>query len=240
MMKRNYKIYILSLLLPFIASAQAVSPKDANFCDQLSVTKTDIEKKLDHSIASAYQKRTAISDTIIKARTARDNQKTINRLRWDSIYDNSVTKLRTKANTAVQKTAVEKYIATIVDIVNTRRTATNASIQAFREGITNALHARNDALDVAISHFKQSINSAFDKAQVECNQNSKPSLVRQNFKDALKTARENFVKERIAAESLADSIAPLRESRKTTMASILTNFKTALEKARIELKKILP
>ncbi len=215
-------------------------PPQSDFCYKLPDISARVLNDINEKEARLHDKQARISQDILADRNDSDGEKTANRMRWDSIYEQNIAMLKARAENNAQKSAVEKYLAAVADAVNNRRIAINSALQTFRQGVDQAMLARTGIVNVALSGFKTAASEAFSKASADCANSVTGSTVHKNLVTSLKAAKQKFNTDRSAAEKLSISMQALVTARKSATAKALADFKTAMQKARADLKVSFP
>lgn len=154
---------------------------------------------------------------------------------WDENRSDHYAKLEERAITDEQKSAVLDFQEAVENAVSDRKNAIDDAINNYRIAVDAQVEEKLENNNVAIDLFNAAISNAIEKAKNDCISGTQIEIVRQQFKDSLQIARNNL-KVSIDANQLKDIIQELNEIKKEEIALAVSDFKYALEEAKVELK----
>lgn len=235
------------ILVPVLILAQprGGKPEDAGeggkgFCARISGISSKIDQRMANRDAKLEQKREQISNRIEIRRQERNAKLEQKRAKWDVNRVEHFAKLEEKAQTDEQKQAVITFTKAVSEAIAVRRAAIDTAIQEFREGVTEAKASRKASTDELVSDFRDAIKAAVEKAEADCESGIDPKTVRENLRNDLKEARENFVSAKQGIEKLGTQMALLITTKKEAIKKAIEDFKEALEQAKDDLKAAFP
>lgn len=235
-------IIITSILAPVLIWAQNenVNTGAKNFCARLSTTASKIDQRIINRDAKLESKQTEILNKIEARRDKRGVKIAEKRAKWDLNRVEHFAKLETKTQTDEQKQAVIAFTRAVQTAITTRRAAIDTAIQDFQQGINEAHFTRKSSADIVIGIFRNSITSAFEKAESDCENGIDPKTIRENLRTDLKTARENFVSDKQKIEKIKTPMETLITARQEAIKQAIDDFKAAVIQARDDFKTAFP
>lgn len=212
-----------------------------NFCTNLTTLSTNAALKMAQWDKTWEQKVSERTAALEKKRNEREAKLASVRAGSDTKRAESYEKIMGKATTDEQRAAVEKFKTAVESAVTVRKAAVDSAINSYKTGIDNAVNARRVALDAALAKFNAAIKAAEDKAAADCTvAGAKPYDIRLAAKAAIKTARDQFRTDRLAAPKVSDAVKTLQPIRKAAIEKAVSDFKAAVEAAKVELKSAFP
>lgn len=225
----------VSVLSPGLLFAQG-TPTPKGFCTKVD----EIASRGDQAIADREAKIQAShkerQDNLAKRRSEQDARRSENRARQDKNRQEHYAKLEAQATTDAQKQAVAAFKATVERANAAKNTATDAATQEFRQSVEQTIASRKSAVDAAVGAFKSARTATVNKARSDCATGVDQGTVRETYRASMKAAQDNFKNDRQTIEKLGDSLEPIRAGQKQAVAKAIAEFKTAMEKARADLK----
>ena len=228
-------------LLPVSAyAAEGIQTSNAGFCAALDRvgSKVDIsigEREL--RLAAARKDREA---KLNEHFAERDMMRTANDDTWTNEREAWSTKLASLASTSAQESAVQKFITAIDVADKLRKAAVDLAISTYRTGVDKESADRQALVNGAISTFKTDTSAALMKARNDCASSSADQeAIRAAYVSAMRIAREKLPKTVKLLENRADVLKPLAEARNAAVEKAINDFKNAVVKAKLELKKSL-
>ena len=249
------KIFIVSLVgllfLPALALAAEVNGSmranasssasvgvGINFCTNLPKLKTQIETRLtaaqsklkasqDKRLANLQERQSKRAEQLKALRAAQDAARA-------AIY----VKLTAKATTTAQSQAVVKFKADMEAAVIVRRSAVDAAIATYWTALNNDLKNRQAAVMTAEQNFISAMNTALSTASSECGSATAGATVRAHFGTSIEAAKSKFAQDRKAIDKFGPQVKISILARNQAIQKAVTDFKAAVEKARVELKVV--
>lgn len=227
-------VFLVNLAVPVLAQNRA--KKVVGICNRLEALSTTIEGRLTTREGRLEGKRNDRLEKLVQRFETRDSRREENRLRWDENREEHLTKLEERAADDSQKQAVAVFREAVNTAVTTRRAATDIAKQTFRDSLHQLVASRQVAVDNLITTYQQAIQTAFERAKIDCAANVEPASVRENLKNDLKEAQDKFHGDRQAIDNVGEQIQPLIDARKAAVELALQDFKSAVETAKQTLK----
>lgn len=162
------------------------------------------------------------------------------RSNWDGNRDAQFKKLEEKATTDAQKQAVADFEAAVKAAITARRTAFDAAITTFREGVKKLISDRAEGVSASFTAFSDATKAAYETAKTDCASGKDPATIRTTLRNSIAAARTKFHSEKTSAPKVGGNIQILIDARRAAINKAMTDFKTAMEKARADLKKAFP
>ena len=229
------------MVLVFLLSPVLILAQPKGFCERLSDFSSRVDQRIISRDAKLGEKRDEIAGRIEERRSERDGRLEEKRGKWDENRAEHFAKLEEKAQTDEQKQAVLVFVKAIEEAIKARRLAIDKAIEDFRRAVEEAKAARKTAVDGAVSNYKNAVKTAFEKAKTDCGQEGVDTeTIRENLRIDLKTARENFIKERQEIEKLKTQMEGLIIAKREAIKKAIDEFKTALDQAKEDLKAAFP
>jgi len=160
-----------------------------------------------------------------------------NREAWDANRDGQFKALEAKAMTDAQKKAVADFETKVRAAIETRRGILDGAISKFQEGVQAAIATRNGQVDQLLSVTADSRKALLEKAKADCVAGVDAKTVMANFKKSMQANRTKTQTDKQSVAKVNTQVAALIATRKGVVESALSNFKTTMEQARIELRK---
>lgn len=188
-----------------------------------------IEERIQNKIQEAEKNRGERNENLVEFRENADE--------W---REESYEKLEAKAKTNEQKAAVEEFKKAIETAVDARRAAIDAAIDTFRDGVDGAWANHQSSIEGATNTYREAVRTAFEKAKSDCEDGVDAQTVRANLHTSLQAARGQLKEDRAGVAKLRDEMKNLIAARRAAFEKAISDFKTALETARKELKESFP
>lgn len=215
----------------------SATKKAIGVCARTGELLSKIDQRLTDREAKIRERRTERAGNFKERRDNRDAKLEQFRDKWNENREQFYAKLGEKADTDAKKQALEKFKITVETAVKTRRAAIDQAIENYREAVDKLVADRKAAIDAVKSTYRSATRLAFQNANDECAKNDvDPAKVREQLRADLKAARDKYQTDIQAAEKVGKSIQDLIKARREAVAKAVADFKTVLEKARVDLK----
>lgn len=237
---------LASLALPASAFAEERKgpadgrPKQENFCARIAAFKSKTDEELysrEVKLKAARSERAAKSESKWKER---DEKLSMKRDARHENIDEHYKKIESRDLTDEQKVALETFKSAHATALAARKTAVDSAIATYRDDVENATGANKASIDSLIATFRAAVKAAHDKASADCQDSVDQAAVKETFIASIKAAKDAFAAGRKDLENRGDSIKPLIEARNAAFKKAADDFKTAMEKARADLKAVFP
>jgi hypothetical protein len=222
---------------PILASAQVRD--NVGFCAQIDTITSNIDQRMADRTAKLNTARANVKSQLSAKKTARDTKLAQSRAKWDQNRTEQYAKLESKAATDVQKQALVSFKTSVNTAISTRRAAVDSASLAYRQGLAAALNARMSAVDAAMTTFKNAEAQAVAKAKADCAAGVKSADVRTAFRASMKAAQDTFQNSRKAIDNVKPTIDALQKTRNDAVKKAISDFESAMDKARRDLKAAL-
>jgi hypothetical protein len=207
-----------------------------NICQRISDMSTQMEQRLsqrkktpENQFENWQEKAGQKDDELAKTRSA-----------WDANRTAQFAKLEARATTDNQKQAVADFKVAVKSAIAARRAAVDTAIAAFREGVKSLIASRKEDVSSNFTAFSDEVKAAFDSAKSDCASGKDPATIRTNLRNAIQAAKAKFHSNKIETPKIGGNIQPLIDARRAAVQKAFSDFKSAMEKARTELKKAFP
>ena len=226
------------------AAAENVQENKEKFqaatCENIVDQANQISEKIKERVSTRVQRRTDREENLDGRFAERDQKLADIRARWDKRRQEFYDKLEEKAGTDEQKQAVAEFKKAVEAAVVARRAAIDKAIADFREGLKDLIEGKKSGVDSAATQYKQSVEAAVAKAKADCDNGVSLATVQTNLRTDLQSAREKLQTARQNIEKLGPQVKALIDARQAAVKEAIEDFKTALEKARADLKEAFP
>lgn len=233
-------------LVPFVTFGEEISEPATNTVSTLPTPETpsdfcsglvEINKKINDQISKAIERQTAYQvsrDMIIENKeTESDSKLAISRTLIESERINNWDKMVNNAKTDEQKDAVISYQVKVQNAVDTRRTAEDNAITAYREGLAKVISVHTDAVSETVSSFKIIMNEALLNAENNCSiKTSKEAEA--NFLQKIGEAK-NLLITAAQKDTTKEDIAKMKSTRDNDIKIAEEIFKSSIDKAQDDL-----
>lgn len=228
---------IVGLLFPILAFGQAQpQATQKGFCTQLSGILSKIDQRIVEKTGRLEAKRTERLNAFESRQNGREDKLNNSRVKWDTRRQEQYAKLESNSQTDGQKEAVRIFKEVVETAVGTRRATIDAAIASFQQEVDTAINFRKAAVDGVILAFTSAVKTAIEKAQSDCLAGVSAQTVRQEFRAALKSAKDKFQSDKTQVEKLRVSLESIITQKKQEVAKAIADFKAALEKAKTDFK----
>ncbi|MEK9151151.1 MAG: hypothetical protein AAB547_00800 [Patescibacteria group bacterium] len=207
------------------------------FCNRFTENAEKIASNLAERRGKFEDRRENRANTLETRRDGREAKLDGNRTEADERRSAMYARLEARATTDAQKAAVAEFKKTVEEAVDTRRDAVDAAIAEFRKGVDAAIAGRKDDMESAVSQFQSEVVAALGKAKSDCADGANPETVKTNFRNSLAAARTALQNDRKDADKVGEQVKKLAETRRIAVRKALDDFRSAVEAARVELKK---
>ncbi|MDD4989094.1 MAG: hypothetical protein PHV42_01575 [Candidatus Pacebacteria bacterium] len=158
----------------------------------------------------------------------------------DQAFQREVSTLSSQASSTAEVQAITAFQNSVESARNIRKAGIDAAIKAFRDGVSAALDLRKATIDTAILNFQTSIKTALDKAQADCMNSVAGETIRANLKLAFDTAQQKLLADKLSAIKIGASADSLTKIRRDSIKKILSDYKVAIRKAKVDLRIVFP
>ncbi len=213
------------------------STMTALICSNLEKWVTKIDQVLVQKEAKILEKQTERMERLNEKRENRDQKLEQFRNRWEEKWEEHFGLLEEKASTSEQKQALVDFKEAVKEAIASRQAAVDRAITDFRNGLDDLINERKTAIEDAKIAYIDAYNAAVQKAKEACTNGEDPAKIKEDLKNAIKTAKEKFIQQKKEIERL--EVKGLVEIRQKEFKEALDYFKRAMEQARAELKAAL-
>ncbi len=235
----------VALIVPSFVLAQTgttdvvSAPVRANFCTSVRDIGAKVVARIVERQTRYDAKRIEVAANIKTRLEGRTAKGTSARKAEDAKRAEAAAGLTALAKTDQQKAAVAKYVAAIHEAVAARQSAVTTAVSSFRNAVEAAATARQTGTKAIVDTFLVDANTAIQKAYEDCASEVKPLVARANYAKAMSAARVKMVASVKALDSRRDTLKPVAVARRAEITKAISDFKTATELARKELKGAL-
>lgn len=171
----------------------------------------------------------------------RDQKLEENRKEKDAAREAYYQKLLSLAKTDEQKQAVEEYQKTLEAAIVKRRSAIDAAINAFREGVRNAVKERQTAVDDLVTDFNSQRAVAIENLKKNCsmddtNDDTNTEKIYGVLREELNKLRMEFKSKRKEIISVGETVRELAKIKNEAIHQAIETFKEESQIAREQLK----
>lgn len=212
--------------------------KQGLFCQNVDKWTSTIETRLADREAKVVAKVKERDTNVANRRAERDANLENKRDGWDTNRAERYANLEAKATTEEQKQAVMDFEDTIDTAVAVRRAAIDGAITTFRGEVNKLVAARRQAVSAAVNTFKSAVAAAGTKAKEDCSNSVAAATVRQNYRAALKAARDKFQADKQAIDKIGTQMQALAQTRNAAVKQAVDSFVSTLQAAIAQLKLV--
>ncbi len=219
------------------ATTSTTTPRDAKaFCTNLPALRAKTLTHLTDRVATIEEKKTDRQTKFEAGRAERHTKLATARTTRDTEREARYEKLRGRASTTDQTTAVTTFAAEVERLVTVRKAAVDVAIKTFEDAVF-ALQTTNQA---AVANFattmQADINKVFDDAAASCAAGKTGPEVKAQIKSAMEAVRATRLKD-VKAHATSTQFKVLQDARKASVEAAKTAFKIGLDAASADLKK---
>jgi len=239
--KKNLFVYIGLLIITFLvflslalkSEVFAQRPEGEAkkiFCSKIYNVFSTIKTRVLEREEKIKERHQEIVERIRKNQERRRKRlEEIRKKRWQN-FENRINKLLERVKDEKKREAILAFKEAVKNAIQKRQTAFKNAIETFRNEIKRIREERREKILSAVSAYRQAIISAFEKAISDCENGVDPVTVRENLRNDIKTAREEFVSQMQNLEKFRDEIRAAITAKREA-------FKKAIEEFRKEVKE---
>lgn len=218
----------------FAASTTTVATK--RFCTNLDTYLATSEKKMaerevkqDSSIA----KRQA---QLATNRAEKDKKVADARAQILLKQDEKLNSALAKATSTEQKLAITEFRNAVKSAIEVRQKAIDDARNVYRGAVDKIVTDRKANTNNALTAMKSAIETAVAKAKTDCSNGLDVNTVKSDLKQSVQNARNVFKNSIQNLGKINDSIKSVATTKQASFDKAHTDFKTALETAKTNLK----
>ena len=232
---------LVSLLLPGVMLADTNSTGVAKtlkstFCAKIDTFITNTDKKLGQKDSTYQTKKANQAQKISESQAIKTGKLEKSRAIWNSKRDVEFVKLSNKAKTEAQKTAVSNFKQAITDAVTARQSAIDAAISVYKTGLSSIMDSRKTAVEADLTTFKTETDAVLAKAKTDCDSGIQTKIIKTSTTSGLKDARTKFNSSLKDTAQMKSDLKSLSNIRKTSFVKAQSDFKTISDATRLTLK----
>lgn len=231
-MKASFKLSVLILSLLLAVSVQAQTAN--TFCNRFSELSSKLIERM-NSYEKKVQERTEQRKGMDERRTEQDAKLEEKRNEWNVKREEHFAKLEALAQNDEQKQAVIDFKKAVEEAIKARRDAMNEAIEDFRQAIDNS-ELKNFSINATLEAYKNSVQTALDKAQADCDSKVSSSKVRTAVMQGLKSAKNKLLSDYKKVEGVKGKSEEAREKFKEAKEKAISEFNEAMDKAKEDFK----
>ncbi|MCX6791202.1 MAG: hypothetical protein NTV62_03375 [Candidatus Gribaldobacteria bacterium] len=243
---------IVSIIAPAIlVQARAVvgennsttTPKANNnqaFCDKILQLGENFSQKVAQEELKLEEERDKKIQLADDHRGEIDQKRSQNRASWSENRLEQFAKIEERAQTDAQKQAVIKFREAVSTAIADRQSKVDTAVTIFRKGMDDALSTRKSTVDEAVKAFRQKVGAIYAKAKTDCETGVAVNTIRNDVKQGIKTAQDNYKTARGKIDKKAEAVKSLTEAKKKALEKAMEEFRIMLEKAKKDLKVAFP
>jgi len=220
--------------------SQRIETKNDRICDRISELADKVGGKIDEKENAFNAKREERISKWNDHLTVQNTKVAQIRLNRDANFEEHFQKLEESAVTDEQKKAVDDFEAAVKAALALRRSAVDSAMNNFREGVKNAIGKRKTDADQSIAEFDAERQSSFQKAQTACASGANAQAASKALHAYLQAAKTKLHASMKSLENVGNTVSQLAAARKQAVEKAHDDFKAAMEKARVDLKKVFP
>lgn len=236
-------IFAIMLIAPSLVFAETSAsqgderpaPKNA-FCARLTSNALSIQNQLSEKYGQLTERKQKRVQTFKANREDRKEKFTELRDKAKDTRAQAQDRLSKIAKTEAQKQAVQNFQTKAKTAMETRHTAVDAAMLAFRTALDKEAENRNTILTEAHNPYKTAVQTAITNAKADCATGKETGTIKtelntalKSAKDALQTARQQLTQSKTAVEVIV-------KTRNEAVKKAADEFRSTMEKLRAELK----
>ena len=206
------------------------------FCSALGETKNKLEVAVKDKEAAVSDYLGEVGQNLEDERNARDAKLGEARSVADQARSEWQRELEARAENDAEEAAVSDYQKAVEAAVDKRRDGVDLAIVDFRKSVDALLLKRSTGMQSARDSFKTAVETATKKLESDCKNGVKTETLLKDFKAALKAGRDKLAADKKAALALQAEMKTLAESRKKSIASAVSGFRSDMQQANEDLE----
>lgn len=240
-MKKNYKTTIsigavFAVIASGIFSGNAFAVIRVNFCANLPQAVSLLDQRIIVREETLKTRQNEKLKNLKNSRDLRDAKLTELKQAVSTNLVATYAKIEALAKTNEQKTAVGNFKTAMENSVNARKNAITKAASDYRQEIDRIIVSRNSAIDTAVRNFKNSHQVAIQNAKTNCAAGVKPLIARTAIVSSINAAKTKLISDKQNIGTPALLVKSASVNYKNVIAKANQDFKTSVEKARVELK----
>jgi len=165
------------------------------------------------------------------------------RAQWDTNLNGQFSALEAKETTSAQKQAVSDFETAVKNAIATRRSAVDTAMTDFRTSVKGLITTQGQGTDSDLTTYENAIESDFNTANQSCQATSPDdAAISSTLQSSLQAARSQFQSSQQSLPKAGGNsdIQALITTRKAAIDQAMSDFKSAMETARTNLKAAFP
>ncbi len=215
--------------------AQAKTTTAQAKCQAFDQLSTKLQAQLNERKAKVDSKRADIAAKAATGRPERLEDLAAKRAEWDEKRQKNFDKLLEKAETDDQKLAVEAYISTIKQAIDTRRAANDAVLTTFRTELQALKKTTDQSVQANVSTNSATITQAIATAKNACQSGQNIETIKQNLRSTIMVGQMK-TKDNRQAIGKNQAFLDIVEKKNAAIKANALAFKETTQQARLDLK----
>lgn len=205
-------------------------------CERILALYSNVTQKFVSQETKITQKRGEITSSIQQRWEERDVKLENVRDKWSKNRQEQFKKLEEKFQGDTQKQALIVFETAVSAAISARKTAIDAAIATYRQGVEQIKSDRQVKIDAAKTAYKNAVNAAYEKAKTDCANGVNTTTIRPNLKDAIAAAKTKYQSDYQAIEKISTTMDQFITVRNAAIKKAIQDFKAAMERARTDFK----
>ena len=231
---------VAALVLPVavLAKSRTISAQ-TNFCAALPALATTIQSRASNRLKNIQTREQNVIAQVSISRSQDDLKNQTARESWNTERQAQFDKLAQIANTKSKSQVLQSFVNSVDTAENSRDTAANAAVQAYRSGVDQLLSTRQATIQQAFVTYQNSIYQSVQQAQTQCSAGTSPSGVAQNFSQAAASELNTYTQTLHNIPKLKIQEQPLADIRDAAVAAATSSFNATVKQSGAQLKSAL-
>lgn len=217
-------------------SRQLVAEAGTAFCARWPETKTRLEslsRERNDRVVSYLEN---LATSFEEERGARDAKREGLRSEADQLRSTGYEWLVFAAQTEEEKKAAVEYQETVEAALEDRRLALDAAIAEYRSAVDAKLVERRQSMETLRAAFEVKVKKTLTTIDEKCATDSSGASLAETLRTGLASAKAGLANDMAAVARIEASIKSAAETRKQSVASAFTQFRSTLEAANAKLQ----
>lgn len=231
-----------NFLLPALALAEesattTPTPRDTSaFCTNLPSIRAKALTRLTDRVTEVQGKKSEHQTKFETGRTERHTKLATGRTEHDATRQARYEKLRSRASTTEQTTAVTTFATEVERLVVVRKAAVDVAIKTFEDAVLVLQTANNAKVADFGTTMRADMSKVFDDAAASCSAGKTGPEVMAQVKTAMEAKRAARDAEK-ATRVPGEQFKALQAARVASVEAAKATFRTSYDAAAVELKK---
>lgn len=212
---------------------------DSGYCKGLGNMLSKIDQRMNNGNNGIEKKREEVNNRIREQREEREQKREEKREKWDLNREEHFNLILERAITEEQKEAVSEIIERIREAIQNKRIALDNVMSDFHGAMDELKNNRNQNANRVMNNYRNEIKLVFELSENECNNGVDPKTVRENLRNRLRDAKNNFNNSKPVVEDAKEKLNEIINIKQEAIKNVLDIFKAEIGEILSGLKTVI-